>query len=121
MNIKHHLRNHIFFYIIILCIVIMAFVSFSRFIINNDYFVYYEGTCDPYVNSCFEICEEDECTYYTKVQKYASDIHNQCGVDITGCELSDMCLSSDKECSITYCDKEIDDNCKTFNADSIIN
>lgn len=94
------------------CIIIVACASFYRFIINNDYFVYYESTCDPYVNSCFESCEEDECTYYMKVQKYAPDIYAQCGKDITDCESSSVCLSSDRECSITYCNEEMDDNCK---------
>lgn len=113
MNIKQHLSKHIFLYTIALCITIMVIVSFYRFIIKNDYLVYYESTCDPYTQSCFESCE-GECTYYMKMQKYAPDIYAQCGKDITDCESANACLSSDRKCSITYCDTKIDENCKTI-------
>lgn len=111
MNIKQHFSKHIFLFIIVLCIIITVIVSFYRFIVKNDYMVYYEGTCDPYMQSCFESCD-GECTYYMKVQKYAPDIYAQCGKDITNCESANICLSNDRKCSITYCDPTIEESCE---------
>ena len=110
MNIKKHFSNHIFFYSIVLCLVITIIASFYRFIIKNDYLVYYESPCDPNTKSCFESCD-DNCTYYMKVQKYAPDVFVQCGKDITDCKSASVCLPSDRKCSITYCNPKIDENC----------
>jgi len=73
--------------------------------------VSYEGECDPKMELCFIGCENDECTkeyYYTMVQKYAPDVYAQCGEDITDCVEASVCLPSDRECSITYCDPKVD-------------
>jgi len=84
----------------------------------NDYVVAYEGNCDPYTESCFIGCEDDECTeeyYYSMVQKYAPNVKAQCGVDITDCDAAYECLSEDgDQCEITYCDPVIDgeDSCE---------
>ena len=114
MNIRQHLRTNIFFYLIGLFLVLEIFLSFNRFIVNNDYFVSYEGSCDPYAKSCFQVCEDDECTYSTKVNKYAPDVLAQCGKDIADCESASVCLLSDRECSITYCDEWIDEDCDSI-------
>jgi len=53
-------------------------------------------------------CEDDACTkvdYYDNVIKYAPDLFNECGGDITDCEVASRCLPSDHKCSISYCDK----------------
>ncbi len=115
MKIKQDFTSHIFLYSVIFCIVFAIIFSFNRFIIKNDYLVYYEGECDPHLNSCFESCVE-ECTYYIKIQKYASDISTQCGKDITDCESSSICLPTDKKCSITFCNPNIDENCQIVTA-----
>jgi hypothetical protein len=91
--------------------------SFYRFIVNRDYIISYEGTCDPYINACFQGCEGDNCEkeyYYSKVQKYAADLHKECGNNIIGCEAANICLANDRECSVTYCNTEVDGYiCKT--------
>lgn len=113
MNVLKHFRSHIFFYLVALCIATTFFASFDRFMIRNDYFVYYENDCDPYTQSCFQSCE-DECTYYSRVQKYAPDIYSQCGKDITDCESAKFCLPTDKECSVTFCNLKIDQDCEVI-------
>lgn len=111
----YFIYNRIFFYSVAICIVIAVFVSFYRFVLINDYVIYYEGSCDPVIESCFESCD-GECYYYTKVQKYAPDIYYECGKDITDCEVANVCLLQDRRCSVVYCNQEIDEDC-----DNIIN
>ncbi len=111
MNIKKKFVGHVFFYFVALVIVVSAVMSFYRFIVLNDYLVSYEGNCDPTTESCFVGCEDDECTseyYYTEIIKYAPDLEKECGINITDCEAANICLPTDRECSITYCDPEID-------------
>ena len=117
MNIKQNLRNHFFFYIIVLLIFVVGIFSYRRFMIKQDYMVGYEGVCDPAVNTskCFEGCDDDACTekhYYLKMVKYAPDLYKECGENITDCESANACLPDDRECFATYCNPEIkDDTC----------
>jgi hypothetical protein len=84
--------------------------------VRQDYLVRYEGTCDATIQKCFIGCEDDACTKesnYSKVVKYAPDIYKECGEDITDCEAANTCLPNDRNCSVTYCDPKIDDECTT--------
>ncbi len=112
--------NRFFYYFIIISIVFAICVSFYRFIIINDYVIYYEGSCDPNTESCFESCD-DECFYYKKVKKYAPDIYSECGKDITECESANICLAQDRRCSVVYCNQEIDENCDNIINENILN
>jgi hypothetical protein len=118
MDIKKHLYNHLFFYLVLFFILIALIISFCRFMIARDYVVGYEGVCDPIMKECFVGCEDEECTkeyYYTKMEKYAPDLYAECGEDITDCEEANICLPSDNNCSIVYCNSEIDgDSCETL-------
>jgi hypothetical protein len=119
-----NIRNHLFF-ILIPIIIVVGYFSFNRFLIKHDYIVSYEGTCDPIVSKCFVGCEDDSCTtkyFYSKIQKYAPDLYNQCGKDITDCEQANVCIPSDRVCSITYCNPEVDgDICSEILTEETIN
>ena len=109
MAFKLNLQKYFFFYLLLVIILITGIFSYFRFIIQHDYIVYYEGECDPAIESCFVGCNDDGCNdkyYYSKVQKYAPDLLKECGADIVDCAEANICLSTDKECSITYCDLE---------------
>ena len=111
MKIRQHFRDHLFIYPIVLAVVVMSVFSYYRFIVKNDYLVYYEGVCDPYTKSCFKSCDNDKCTYYMKVQKYAPDVYAECGKDVTNCKLANACLYNDQQCLITYCDAAKKEDC----------
>ncbi len=115
--IQTHFRENILFYILFPLIIVVGLISYFRFIVNHDYMVGYNGTCDPTKENCFIACEDDACikeSYYSEVMKYASDLYRECGKDITNCEAANACLLGDKECSVTYCDTKISgNNCKT--------
>ena len=118
-------KNHQFEYLVIFFLIIISIVSYYRFVIKQDYTVWYERSCDPSIESCFVGCEDEECTeeyYYSEMHKYAPDLYKQCGKDITDCEEASICLVSDKDCSIIYCDPEMDDNtCKIFLPEEVEN
>jgi hypothetical protein len=104
-------REYYFYYLLLGIILIVGVFSYFRFMVYHDYVVYYEGECNPNVEICFVGCEDDECTeeyYYTEVQKYAPDLLKVCGNNITDCAEANICLSTDQNCSITYCDSEVD-------------
>ena len=112
-------RDNTLFYILALLIVVCVGYSYFRFMDAQDYMVAYEGVCDPATQNCFKGCNDDACTdtyYYTKMQKYAVNLFAQCGKDITDCSAANVCLpQNDQNCSITYCDLEIDgDACAAF-------
>jgi hypothetical protein len=101
--------------LLILCLVLacsfVAVASFIRFFVNRDYIVSYEGSCEPQIATCFSGCKNDDCTdtyYFAKVQKYGEDLYTECGDGITSCQQANICLLTDRECSVTYCDAKID-------------
>lgn len=108
MQFKSHLLSYV---LVPLCVLAIA-ASFYRFVVVGDYIVEYEGACDPATESCFFACDSEECAevyYYTWVQKRNVDVRAQCGVDVTDCEAASMCLPSDRDCSIAYCDPEVNE------------
>ncbi len=106
-----HFYRHTFSYTVALLFFIVGIVSYNRFIVNRDYMVAYEGECNPNTESCFVICDDDACSqkhYYSKIQKYAPILYEECGEDITDCKLANECVFGDTKCSIVYCKVEVD-------------
>lgn len=108
-------RNHFFLYILLVFVVTVGVLSYYRFSVKHDYYVGYNGSCDPSTESCFVQNEDGTDTksiYFSKMKKYAPDLFRECGSDITNCSEANICLSSDHNCSKIYCDKNIgEDNC----------
>jgi hypothetical protein len=124
MKLKVNLNTHFFLYIMVLLVIIVIFVSFYRFVIKQDYFVWYEGACDPAIESCFVGCEDDDCTneyYYSQIHKYAPDLYEKCGEDITDCPEANMCLATDRECFIIFCNPEVGSDVCAVSAQDIDN
>ncbi len=118
-------RSNILSYTLIPLFILLVGSSYFRFIVVNDYMVGYESDCDPVTSVCFIGCENDECTevhYYKKIHKYAPNLLNQCGEDITGCENANTCLKQkDDRCSIIYCDEKVSgDECETISEKSSV-
>jgi len=114
-------RKNIFLLLLIILTIIVAAISYNRFVVNYDYIAYYEGECDPELESCFVGCEDDECTeeyYYFEIEKNAGDLYEQCGNNFLDCDQAYLCLPTDQYCSIKYCDLEINDECFLIDSDS---
>ncbi len=110
---------------LLLLVVLFVLTSYYRFLVIHDYSVGYETECDPYTQTCFVGCEDDECTseyYYSKINKYAPNLFEQCGNDITDCEKAHKCLPEDgTQCTITFCNSEINDGtCEDLTEDDYI-
>jgi hypothetical protein len=108
-------------YVLVFLIIIAGAVSYARFMVYHDYVVEYEGTCEPLTEQCFVGCEDDACSkeyYYSKVHKYEPDLYAQCGKDITDCGAANVCFPGDRDCSVTFCNSEVDgDICDTVTED----
>jgi hypothetical protein len=119
MKIRYtYFREHLLFCVLAPLVIVIGVISYYRFMVSQDYVVAYEGVCDPAQEKCFINCEDNACTkmdYYSNMLKYAPDLYAECGKDITGCDAANVCLPSDRKCSITYCDPKIDgdDTCST--------
>ncbi len=118
-------RSKILFVIFVVFVILSSSTSYYRFVVLDDYLVSYEGECDPYEQICFIGCEDDECTseyYYSQVEKYAPNVFEQCGEDITDCENAYVCLPEDDEkCNITFCNPEFnDDACEKLTGEDYI-
>lgn len=115
MTLKNHIKNHFFMYLLIVATLLTVTFSYSRFLVKNDYIVFYEGDCDPLENSCFIGCNDENCFdeyYYSKVEKNAHDVFAQCGNSIVDCKAATKCLPSDADCSIEYCKEDGTEPCK---------
>ena len=110
-KIKEYFRGQIFPVFLILAVAASGIASYIRFVVDHDYLISYEGKCDPRVEVCFSGCKDDDCTEtytYSKVQKYGADLYTECGDDITNCRSANICLPTDRKCSVTYCDTKAD-------------
>lgn len=124
MDKKINLSDHPISFILFPLLVGIAVISYYRFFIDKDYLVGYDSECDPSQHSCFVVCEDTECTkesYYSHVIKYARDLYNECGKDITNCEKAKTCFPDNYNCSVTYCKPEVDKNmCSEYVNESAI-
>ncbi len=106
-----HFRENILIYTIVPLLILLSAASYYRFVIQKDYLVSYEGDCDPYTETCFLYCEDDECTepfYYSIIERKASEVFALCGTDVTLCDEAYECQENVETCSVTYCDIEFD-------------
>lgn len=89
--------------------------SYFRFVLNEDYLVSYEASCDADVSSCFIGCTDETCaeTYnYLLIERKASTLNEMCGKSVTDCPLANSCQKSEgTSCEITYCVTSADAKC----------
>lgn len=106
-------QNNFLSLILTILFVLLAASSYLRFVHNYDYMVTYEADCNPATESCFVGCEDEECTskyYYKYIYKYAANLYQQCGIDITDCSDAQICLPTEQDmCYFKYCDPAIDE------------
>ena len=115
-----YFRKNILIYTIGSLLILVALASFYRFMVQGDYIVSYEGSCDPATESCFIECEDEECSaeyYTTKVYRPRAELFEICGTHglMDGCEAADTCENASDECRVVYCDPVVDgDSCETI-------
>lgn len=93
-------------------LVLSTVSSYYRFVILHDYLVSYENECDPYSQSCYVYCDDDDCLkpfYYSIIERRANELYQLCGNNVTLCGEAYKCQSSNFECKTYFC--EDSDNC----------
>ena len=107
----HAFLNRLLLFTTLLLVILMVSASFYRFMTLEDYLVYYEGACDPYLETCFETCLDDDCTevlHHTYVERQAAYLHALCGEDVTMCDAANSCQDDETQCMVRYCDEKKD-------------
>ena len=123
INTKTTWGNRIFYTVLILLILGSVGFTYWRIVIQKDYQIVAEVSCDPTTESCFfyegVICDDptdfecvpEEAYDYKMISKKASSIYaceqTEEKLDCTE-ELS--CLESEVDCEYTYCDPESEDD-----------
>jgi hypothetical protein len=98
---------HILWGSIGLLITLTIAASYMRFVVQHDYLVGYQVSCDPARESCFVECVDDACeekNYYAHLTRSARTLMKLCGEDISNCSAAYECQSSTSDCAVTYCD-----------------
>jgi len=113
-----HLKRNFFGYTILTLTILAVAASYYRFMVLQDYLVSYEGDCDPYTESCYVYCEDEECSepfYYSIIERNAAEIYARCGADVTTCDAAYACQPDVDVCTITFCNGATDgDECETL-------
>lgn len=107
-----YIKTHFFSLSIIVLLLLLLGGSYVRFVVMSDYLITFEGECDPYTESCYEGCEDEACSeiyYYNLIERHAAETFNRCGTgNVLECDAAWECQDDAEDCSITYCDQEID-------------
>ncbi len=106
-------KSKIFFLVFFLLIAGSVAVTYWRIVVERDYLVLAETSCDPETEACFVYeCdpEAEECTgdpeedtsYYAKIKKKAFNFPD-CGEE--GCE-DPICEEGEADCEVILCTEE---------------
>lgn len=119
-----HFKKYFMVYTVLPLLMMAIVSSYYRFIVSYDYEVVFEGYCDPYTESCFEFCEDEECTepfHYTWFARNAADLRSSCGdLSILDCEFAEDCSEGEMGCYATYCDPNVDFDCEFLTEDDFV-
>lgn len=117
------MANKIFYTILALLIIGSVGATFYKIVVQKNYQIVAETSCDPtsteeagtcYIYECDPI-EEDDCplneaeriSYYKIINKSASTIYAcEQGEDKEGCDEELTCTEGEENCSYSYCDPE---------------
>lgn len=108
--------NWIFFILFFLLIIGSISITFVKIVIQKDYQIIAETSCNPESEQCFVyICDpvedstcpidEAERIYYYKIisKKAANIALCEASTDKIGCDTELSCTSEEIDCSYTYC------------------
>jgi hypothetical protein len=113
------MANKIFYTILILLILGSVGFTFWRIVIQKDYQIIAEVSCDPATESCFhyepEACEMDDydCLSAPIEEAYDYKMISKKAANIYACEQTEekldcteelSCLEGEENCEYTYCD-----------------
>ncbi|HRH25906.1 MAG TPA: hypothetical protein PLF31_00310 [Candidatus Paceibacterota bacterium] len=96
------IKDKIFIILLFVASVLTISAAYSRVYITKDFLFTIERECSPETENCFGYeSEEGDTIYYKILEAPATLINNQCGNDISSCEIS--CDESIKSCRYIFC------------------
>jgi len=112
---KTIILNRVFYFILFFAIISSAFLTYTRIVVNKDYQISAEVSCDPTLEQCFEwkcdpvedsTCPEnpdERISYYKIISKRASNIA-QCEstIEKNGCNEELSCVEGETSCFYIY-------------------
>jgi hypothetical protein len=105
-----HFKKYFLIYTLLPLLTLAISASYYRFMVLYTYEIAYEVACDTEKNSCFILCEGEDCsnpTYYKKVRRVAKEFLKVCGEkSVTECQEANYCKEGEIGCVIEYCDQE---------------
>jgi hypothetical protein len=110
-----HFKNYLLVYTITPLLVLTLSASYYRFLISEEYTLAYEGNCDPYTQTCFVGCNDEDCTdiyYYSYIARSAATLSSVCGDSIESCVNAHFCTPGEQNCTVTFCDPRAGDVCE---------
>lgn len=123
---KTRLINRIFYTVLILLILGSVGFTYWRIVVQKDYQIEAEVSCDPAVESCFhyepEPCSMDdydclslppeEAYDYKMISKKAATIYAcEQTEEKLGCDEELSCVEDEENCFYTTCDPDADEEC----------
>lgn len=118
------MANKIFYSILIVLILGSVGFTFWRIVLQKDYQIVAEVSCDPATESCFHYegvvctdltdtdCVPEEAYDYKLISKKAATIYAcEQTAEKLGCTEELSCLENEADCDYTYCDPEVDEVC----------
>ncbi|NQV88000.1 MAG: hypothetical protein HQ402_00400 [Parcubacteria group bacterium] len=99
-------KSKILLAVILLVALVAIGYTFYRYVIEEDYLITADASCDPETESCFYIpCEDSDCStnidYYKVVTKKAFNV-SLCDPADSSCDAL-VCKSGEIDCTVTYC------------------
>jgi hypothetical protein len=114
---KEEKSNNIFFIIFFILILVTIGFTFYKIVILKNYQIVKQVSCNPIIEKCFitecDPSTDDTCSasstisYYKKISKQASSIYAcENTIEQNGCKDELSCISGEKNCSYTFCNKD---------------
>ncbi|MFA5888846.1 MAG: hypothetical protein WCW47_00330 [Candidatus Paceibacterota bacterium] len=112
---KTVILNRIFYFVLFTIIAISVILTFIKIVINKDYIITAEVSCEPTTEQCFmwecdpevdDVCSdnsEENISYYKIINKKASDIAKcEATIEKIGCGEELSCVEEETSCFYTY-------------------
>jgi len=115
---KTKFANRIFYVILILLIAASVGITFWKIVIQKDYQIVAEVSCDPTTEACYRYepepctegdleCVPEEAYDYKMISKKAAEIYAcEQTEEKLGCNEELSCVENEADCSYTLCDPE---------------
>ena len=102
--------------LVVFMVIILASITITyyRFFVNKNYFIYTQVSCDPLKDSCYSTkdcpsgdnsCDQTKISYY-KIMKVKAYELSSCNINKESCP-EPSCKIGDQDCQLIKCDQNL--------------